>query len=239
MSWRARMLAASSEFHADSANCVDRSGVGAIGAIGTNGTDRGEAPPSAYAGLLAQMAPLAHSLDAPPPCPAELGERAAILIEAADMAPDEADAAALGEAGLATTDALANVLKSHVLAELARVEPAAAKDAHRLMTVTRAFVASPQFRDAVSHGWTIDELFAVHAETPTRRLDGMGLVVTVALSRLGSRLEEIEADRAVLRAKSGGTLTYRRFVASLENSRPWWECPTLCRPALDKREDAA
>ncbi|MCF6199559.1 MAG: hypothetical protein L3J67_09225 [Hyphomicrobiaceae bacterium] len=103
-------------------------------------------------------------------------------------------------------------------------------DSHNGMhigTIALHFLSSPHAIKAVGLGWGELELFGLldsqHPTAPLRRHDAMGLVPSLALSRLGARLVELEAERAVIKARSGSCLVYPKRMIGRRCSIPLWK----------------
>jgi hypothetical protein len=81
----------------------------------------------------------------------------------------------------------------------------------QLVADAAAFLAA-WGKTAVDLGWTTFELFGAHVNAPYARLDALGLVALLN----GNPVNELTAERAVIRAPSGAVLVYRRKPSS------WW-----------------
>lgn len=104
--------------------------------------------------------------------------------------------------------------------------------ARHIGTIALHFLSSPHVIKAVGLGWDELELLGLldsqHTTAPLRRFDAMGLVPSLALSRLGARLMEMEAEQAILKTRSGSRLVY----LSKKNDRPTlFYCPVEASPA--------
>jgi hypothetical protein len=162
----------------------------------------------------------------PPPCPGDLAERVAVMVEGAGLTPSAAQRSALEEAGF---DSLVSFSAGHrdwITATLDRLGPATTNEAVRLQKVMRAFLATSLFEQALAVGWSHVELFGVSPHAPFRRLAEQGLVSGLALSVLiKPRLETIAGEGAVIICGSGSRLIYRRGHRALDGAVPWWEQP--------------
>jgi|SRR5215472_11759731 hypothetical protein len=84
------------------------------------------------------------------------------------------------------------------------------------------------WRQVIALGWPLIWLFGVHAHAPAVRVDGQGLVLSLAWSNmLGGRLETITEDHAAIRYRSGSLLTYRCGARGLDASGLWWKCTAI------------
>ncbi|MEW5964191.1 MAG: hypothetical protein AB1749_11580 [Pseudomonadota bacterium] len=163
-------------------------------------------------------------LELPPPCPADVAERAAFLQESAGLSRIEAGLDALAEHGFAHWDALAEAHREHIRAALDRLPAPRDAEGRRLLEMTRTFVASPSFPQAVALGWALIDLFGVAPVAPRVRVGEQGLVTSLALSPIGGRVEVLAEDGALIRTNSGARQTYRRFTMAMNGAVCWWEC---------------
>ena len=98
-------------------------------------------------------------------------------------------------------------------------------------TIALHFLSSSHAIKAVNLGWNELALFGLfdsqHPTAPLRRFDAMGLVPSLATSRLGARLQELEAEQAILKTRSGSHLVYRKNMTGHHYSIPLWRHPLL------------
>jgi len=103
-------------------------------------------------------------------------------------------------------------------------------DRRRLDRVTRAFLDLPLFSDAVRHGWSDRELFAVDPARCSNRQDRAGLISGIALTKLNSpKVLSIGAHSALIEC---GTKTNRSRLAQARVAETylgccWWHSPEL------------
>lgn len=163
-----------------------------------------------------------------PCCPADIFERGAYLIESTGSLPHEADARALAEHGFSSWAMLAQAHRTHILAKLHGLPPSDGVRVQRLVTTTRAFLDTGHWQKAIQMGWTMIELFGVLPVAPVVRVDGHGLMPSIALSKLaGSEIVSIEDHRAVMQFRSGSRLTLYRCERAIDYAVPWWECTAI------------
>lgn len=163
-----------------------------------------------------------------PPCPTTIAERAAILAESRGCDTSPAERQALAEAGYASWSALADAQRRHIQAELERLPPATNEAGRRLLSVTRAFLETERWREAIALGWPLIELFGASPHAPLVRVGEHGLVTGLALSHLiAPRLAGIHADHAVIVTKSGAQLVHRRCRPAMDTAVLWWTCPEI------------
>jgi hypothetical protein len=163
-----------------------------------------------------------------PCCPADIFERGAGLIESTGAPPHEADARALAEHGFASWAMLAQAHRTHILAQLHRLAPSDRVRFQRLVTVTRVFLDTSHWHKAIQLGWTMVELFGVLPHAPVVRVDGHGLVPSLALSNLaGGHIVSIEDHGAVMQFRSGSRLTFYRGKPAIDHAVPWWTCEEI------------
>lgn len=163
-----------------------------------------------------------------PPCPATVAERAALIEHGDGCDRAESERRTLAEAGFGPWDELAEAHALLIRAALKRL-PAQTTDAGtRLCAVSVKFLDTDHWQQAVSLGWSLIELFGLSPNAPLVRVDGQGLVSGLALScHAGGRLENLVADHATIRQRSGSVLTWRRGMPSLDAAVLWWECPAI------------
>ncbi len=102
---------------------------------------------------------------------------------------------------------------------------------NRLALVTRAFLEHPTlFAQAVEHGWSDRELFAVDPVRCAGRHDRAGLVSGIALSSLTvPKLRTIEARKAVIECgdKGGRSKLSHPRIPEAHLGIVWWQSPEL------------
>ena len=138
------------------------------------------------------------------------------------------DSTDLAERGHFSRSTLAHADRENILARLAGLPPAIDSHGRRLLEYTCAFLQSDHWETAITKGWEMVELFGIHPYAPLVHVGCQGLVTGVALSVFpGAKVVEIADDHAVIRNRSGSTLTFRRFMPAMEAAVLWWECPEL------------
>jgi hypothetical protein len=163
-----------------------------------------------------------------PSCPADIFERGACLIEGTGSPPHEANARALAEHGFASWAMLADAHRVHILAQLRALAPSDGDCVQRLLTATLAFLDTAHWHEAIQIGWTMTELFGVLPVAPVGRVDGHGLVPSIALSQLpGGEIVSIEDHGAVMQFRSGSCLTFYRGKPAIDHAVPWWTCEEI------------
>ena len=231
MSWSQRMAEALLRPMpaANSANSADRLEVRAIGSIGTIGTGLSIGAPHPAGKQSALLALSAQCLvDAVPPCPADVAERAAIIAGGDHCHRATANTRALAEYGYPSWQALAYAHRQRILGQFAQLRPSSKDHGRRLLRFTQDFLETKHWQAAVALGWDLIELFGIHACTPFARLDGRGLVPLMALSaQTGAKLEAIEPAGAVFRTKSGARQIYTLGKSDMGASVLWWECAAI------------
>ena len=126
MSWSQRMAEALLRPMpaANSANSADRLEVRAIGSIGTIGTGLSIGAPHPAGKQSALLALSAQCLvDAVPPCPADVAERAAIIAGGDHCHRATANTRALAEYGYPSLQALAYAHRQRILGQFAQLRP--------------------------------------------------------------------------------------------------------------------
>ncbi len=110
----------------------------------------------------------------------------------------------------------------------------------KLVKIALAFLESPHAAKAVSYGWDSLELFGV-LDAPhraaQRRFDAMGLVPSMAWSKIRGFMTELEQDKAIFSFKGGcqktssthqcAKLIKTRTITSRYCSVPFWESSFL------------
>ncbi|MFA5952793.1 MAG: hypothetical protein WC807_21245 [Hyphomicrobium sp.] len=115
--------------------------------------------------------------------------------------------------------------RENILARLSELAPTADRHVFRLKRVTRAFLETSLFADAVNAGWSDTELFGMPLYAPLVRVDQQGLISGLAVSALsGPKLTAISRTGARIDCLSGGVLRCTRASHSLCGP-PWWEHP--------------
>ena len=175
---------------------------------------------------LGKESPLsAQGLGPVPVCPADVAERSAIIAEGDRCDRSEADERALGAHRFPSWSALADALRAEILAQLDRLPPSCGRDGERLLEMTRAFVESSWFRQAVEKGWSIIELFGISPHQPVVRVGDWGLVITLALlTSPGTKIDSIAEDGATFSTRSVARNKWPRFRPALRDCVLWWEC---------------
>ena len=145
-------------------------------------------------------------------------ERVAILIEAGGFSSIDAHQLAMAEMGGEGLD----LWKSHIN----RQGVPANTEGRLILKTAIAFLESPMASMAAYYGWDDLEIFGALNGPPramVRRHDAMGLIPALAWSRIGSRLIDIEPDRAILKTHTGNTLIKNRKLTSYRLAVPvWW-----------------
>ena len=162
-------------------------------------------------------------------------ERIAICSEAGDVAEDDAHRIAIEQCG-ATLDELA---ARQVAYWRQRIEALPEPTDRRLSNVRRIaldHLAQPWTHQAAKFGWTAAELFGLHRAAADVRVDAMGLVSSLALSKLRPPLQvvDITSVAATVSTRSGAVLTHFRLRPNL--GPPVWEHPAFERPMQNLRE---
>ncbi len=146
----------------------------------------------------------------------------------AETGTERANSTDLAERGHFSRSTLAHADRENILARLAGLPPAIDSHGRRLLEYTCAFLQSDHWETAITKGWEMVELFGIHPYAPLVHVGCQGLVTGVALSAFpGAKVVEIADDHAVIRNRSGSTLTYRRCMPAMETAVLWWECREL------------
>ena len=151
-------------------------------------------------------------------CFVDFTERVAILIESGGHPPDAAQRLATNELGGEQLD----LWRYHI----ERQRTATTIEATQLLKAATAFLSSPMAAMAAYYCWDDWEVFGV-LNGPTRamvrRHDVMGLVPALAWSRIGSKLVDIDDQRAIIETYTGNTLTHKRPLTGRRYAVPvWW-----------------
>lgn len=118
--------------------------------------------------------------------------------------------------------------RDQVLARLAALPQSADRTRERLERLTRLFIETEHFSDAVRQGWTDRELFGCAPDAAAIRVDRQGIVTSLALSSLaGPKLRRLEPHRAVIECASGGVLVSQRCAPGGAIGEPWFEQPAF------------
>ena len=158
-------------------------------------------------------------------CPADVAERSAIIAEGDGCDRSEADERALGAHRFPSWSALADAQRAEILAELDRLPPSCERDGERLLEMTRAFLESSWFRQAVEKGWSMIELFGISPHAPVTWVGDWGFVVTLALLiNAGTKIESVAEDGATFSTPSVARNKWPRFRPALRDCVLWWEC---------------
>lgn len=166
------------------------------------------------------------------PCPVDIAERAAILMEETGCGRERSDRRALAEYGFPSWQALADAHRVEIAAAVGRLPAPCHENSRRLLTVTAQFVSSPWFPVALESGWTILELFGIDSYAPLAHCEQWGLVPGLALApRAGDTIESIDGERAVIfyrsRSKIQGVKRIEKRFTPADSSVPWWECRAI------------
>jgi len=149
---------------------------------------------------------------------ADFDERVAIPIESSGHSPDEARWLALEEMGGEQLE----IWKYHI----ERLPAANTSEGFRLVKTAIAFLEGPVAAMAAYYGWDDWEVFGVLNGPPramVHRHDTMGLIPALAWSRIGSKLVDIDCDRAIIETYTGNTLTHKRPLTGRRYAVPvWW-----------------
>ena len=123
---------------------------------------------------------------------------------------------------------LAETHRHNTLVRLACLPPAFDKHGRSLLEHTFAFLQSEHWETAINKGWGLVELFGIAPYAPLVNVGSQGLVTGVALSKFsGAEVIEVSEDRAIIRNRSGSTLTYRRPMPAMQAAVLWWDCQEL------------
>ena len=96
-------------------------------------------------------------------------------------------------------------------------------EGRRLLIVSRKFIESSWFSDAIRLGWDMDSLFRVVGHPLTVGKECVGLVVWLALNPRAAKLEKLTGDFAQARTACGEIEIYCRFHLLInEEIEPWW-----------------
>ena len=127
-----------------------------------------------------------------------------------------------------------------ILAAIAALRSSINPTRTRLDLATRSFLDTPHFTNAVGFEWSDPELFGISPVCGIHRVDVMGLVTSLALSKLaGPRLEAIHAKHALTRYASGSILTSWRARRGDILGVPWWLSPELGAKPHEQLEEIA
>ncbi len=100
-------------------------------------------------------------------------------------------------------------------------------EGQKLLNATRWFLGSPFCEDAIHCGWKELELFGCHERAPLTRQDAMGLIPTLAWSKLDAKLRAIDHQSAIVETRSGAQLTHHRLRTGEHESVVFWDHPFL------------
>ncbi len=94
-----------------------------------------------------------------------------------------------------------------------------------MLDMTRAFLGSLWFGQAVARGWSMIELFGINPDAPVTLVGDWGLVVTlVLLMKPGAKIDSIADDSATFSSRSGAPNKWPRFRPALCDCVLWWKC---------------
>jgi hypothetical protein len=125
-----------------------------------------------------------------------------------------------------------NALQCRIVSELELLPPPRDHSGRRLMAETRKFLESRWWVEALTCGWTLEELFGIDSCAPIVCFERWGLVVGLALApKRGDVIEHLDAKRAAIRYLTGTPLknsrrTQLRFRPT-ETTVVWWQCSAL------------
>jgi hypothetical protein len=77
----------------------------------------------------------------------------------------------------------------------------------------------PHLLKMIKHGWSLQDVFGCHQFAPEMRFDSMGLLMLLT----NSRIAEVHPERALLKSRSGQTMSY--YLGAM--NRNLSECSTL------------
>jgi hypothetical protein len=133
-----------------------------------------------------------------------------------------------GEATASSWPALADAWRARIETELAWLPQHCTPDGRRLLQVTRGFLASHWFNQAIALGWNTVELFGINADAERPLIGDWGLLVTVALvAPSGVKIVSVSQDCACYRTRSGAPVTWPRFRPAMADNVLWWECAAI------------
>jgi hypothetical protein len=159
---------------------------------------------------------------------ATIAERATTSAEADHSDGVMADAKALTEHGTPSRRCIAVAYRERILGDLARLPPARDDRGRRLLSVTRQFLDTAHWNQAIALGWGPIEFFGFNPHAAADRLDAQGLVTGLALSNVSmSRLDAITEAAATIRDRFGSLFIYRRGDHGCDVEELWWRCPAL------------
>ncbi len=153
----------------------------------------------------------------------EFEERAAIIAEGCGIAQSAATEAAAYEFGFVGADQYCSATVSAWQSAIARLPTPLSTDGQKLLDTARWFLGSPFCEEAIRCGWSELELFGCHERKPLARLDAMGLIPTLAWSKLDAKLRAIDHEAAVLETRSGSQLTHWRFRTENSEAVRFWD----------------
>ena len=151
-------------------------------------------------------------------CLIELEERVAILIEAGGQPPDIAHRLATNELG---GEQLVQ-WRYHI----EQLPAANTLESSQFIKTATAFLDTPMAAMAAYYGWDDWQVFGVFNGPPramVRRHDAMGLVLALAWSQIGSKLVDMDSDRAIIETYTSNTLTHKQSLVGRRYAVPvWW-----------------
>ncbi|MGD9667806.1 MAG: hypothetical protein AB7U75_01990 [Hyphomicrobiaceae bacterium] len=96
-------------------------------------------------------------------------------------------------------------------------------EGYRLLDLTRLFLNTPNFSRAVQFGWSREELFGIGPNSIFDHVSALGLIPALAFPLWMHKLESIQEDRAMMRARNGSMYVYHRVRSVCSGMQPWWE----------------
>ena len=156
----------------------------------------------------------------------DYAERIAICSEAGDISEDDARRIATEQCG-APLDELAARQVSYWHRRIKALSEPTDRGLSKVRCIALDCLAQRWTHQAAALGWTDAELFGLHHEAPTERIEAMGLVSSLALSVLRHPLKVMGIKDAAATVRTGNCalLTHCRFRPNL--GPPIWEHPTF------------
>ena len=165
----------------------------------------------------------------------DYAECIAICLKTGDVAEDDAHRIASEQCG-ATQDELAARQVSYWCQRIESLPEPADHRLSKIRYIALEFLALPWMLQAATLRWTAPELFGLHRVAANVRIEAMGLVPSLALSKLRPpfQVSSITATVATVVTGSGATLTHRRLRPNLGS--PVWEHPAFERVTRQSRK---
>jgi hypothetical protein len=197
-------------------NLLEKQACSASGTDGTRGT----------AGTAGTIETEEASVADPADLISDYHERVAICLEAGDCAEDAAHRIASEQCGATLVELAAR----QVAYWRHRIEALPEPTDRRLSNVrciALDCLTLPWAYQAATLGWTAGELFGLHRDAANVRVEAMGLVSSLALSKLRPPLQvvDISESAATVSTGSGAMLTHRRLRSNL--GCPIWRHPAF------------